>query len=100
MFDLSGFFAEWLEAVPSTGILVATFVVVCVDNRRRPGESIIFTEPLFAQIVAQALIATAIYNLFFHKLAKFPGPFLARSSLVSIPLPLPSDDSSLHESHN
>ncbi|EMF14032.1 cytochrome P450 [Sphaerulina musiva SO2202] len=60
MFDLSGFFAEWLEAVPSTGILVATFVV----------------------IVAQALIATAIYNLFFHKLAKFPGPFLARSSLI------------------
>lgn len=99
MFDLSGFFAEWLEAVPSTGVLVATFVVVCVD-RRRPGGSIICTEPLFAQIVAQALIATAIYNLFFHKLAKFPGPFLARSSLVSIPLPLPSDDSSLRESHN
>lgn len=43
----------------------------------------------FAQIVAQALIATAIYNLFFHKLAKFPGPFLARSSLVSIPLSSP-----------
>lgn len=33
MFDLSGFFAEWLEAVPSTGVLVATFVVVCGQQK-------------------------------------------------------------------
>ena len=29
------------------------------------------------------LTATLIYNLYLHPLAKFPGPFLGRASLVS-----------------
>lgn len=37
------------------------------------------------QIVVYGL-TTTIYNLFWHKLASFPGPILARSSLVRLPL--------------
>lgn len=70
--------SEHFEAIPPLLTLVAVLIGVIFSIPHLDGPTLIIDD----QICSLYLAGTIVYNLYFHPLSAFPGPFLARSTLV------------------